>query len=460
MNGEMLKEATKAVTDTWRKQRKREDKGRPEVKLRRRRVMNCEYEYSTRVTIKEAAEECMEEAYMKVSSGGTLPAHARQIMYAARPDILAKAHDRHGEVYELKDVYFTQTLLPEYMDEHDCDWDVVFDARGHLAEPHTKRIIPLGTLDVRHYLRDITRGGNDDISYETVDDAFPTYGPPNRFGAVVFIEKEGFLPLFDAVELAERYDIAIMSTKGMSVTAARSLVENVCGDHGVPLFLLRDFDKAGFAIAASFQKDTRRFQFTKSFEIVDLGLRLTDVEAWGLGSEEVYYESDPRDNLEENGATPEEITFLCEGGGGKHFYGHRVELNAFTSADFIDWIETKLKECGVEKIVPNDDTLKDAYARAVKVAIVNSAIQDALGNAEEAAEKYPMPKSLRRKLKKALKEAPAKSWDRVLAEFAKSKSVDSGDYTALTTNSASNCKKRSTPKSNSASSKSTPEADE
>ncbi|MFZ1933089.1 MAG: hypothetical protein WBL72_13520 [Thermoguttaceae bacterium] len=429
MKGEMLKKAVEAVTDTWRKQRKREDKGRPEIKYRRRKVMNCEYEYSTRVTIKEAAEGCMEEAYMKVSAGGTLPAHARQIMYAARPAILAKAHDRHDEPYELKDVYFIQTLLPEYMDEHNHvgDWDVVFDARGHLTEPHTKRTIPLGTLDVRHYLRDITSGGDSDVSYEKVDDDYPTCGPANRFGAVLFIEKEGFLPLFDAVKLAKRYDIAIMSTKGMSVTAARTLVENVCGDYGVPLLLLRDLDKAGFAIAASFQKDTRRYQFAKSFEIVDLGLRLGDVESWGLVSEEVYYESDPRRNLEENGATPEEIAFLCEGGGGKHYYGRRVELNAFTSRDLIEWVEAKLHEYGVKKVLPDDDTLRNAYARAVKVAFVNSAIQDALGDAEDAAKKYSMPKSLRRKIAKALKETPATSWDEVLAAFAESDIVDNGD---------------------------------
>ena len=31
-------------------------------------------------------------------------------------------------------------------------WDVVFDARGHLVEPHTGRRVALGTLGVREYL--------------------------------------------------------------------------------------------------------------------------------------------------------------------------------------------------------------------------------------------------------------------------------------------------------------------
>ena len=65
MKGEMITKAVEAVSDSWRKQRKREERGRPEVKSRRRRVMYSEYEYSTRVTIKEAAYDCMEAAYMK-----------------------------------------------------------------------------------------------------------------------------------------------------------------------------------------------------------------------------------------------------------------------------------------------------------------------------------------------------------------------------------------------------------
>ena len=37
---------------------------------------------------------------------------------------------------------------------------------------------------------------------------------------MLYIEKEGFTPLFELVQLAERFDISIMSSKGMSVIAA------------------------------------------------------------------------------------------------------------------------------------------------------------------------------------------------------------------------------------------------
>jgi hypothetical protein len=39
------------------------------------------------------------------------------------------------------------------------------------------------------------------------------------------------------VQLAERYDIAIMSAKGMSITAAPQLVDSTCGSHQIPLAL-------------------------------------------------------------------------------------------------------------------------------------------------------------------------------------------------------------------------------
>jgi hypothetical protein len=107
------------------------------------------------MSIKEAAWAVMEQAYAQASDDGSLPANARQVMYAARPKILAlTGADKLG------DAYFTQTLLPDYIaknPEQCADWDVVFDARGHFVEPHTGRSIPSGTLAVRQYLGDRSR---------------------------------------------------------------------------------------------------------------------------------------------------------------------------------------------------------------------------------------------------------------------------------------------------------------
>src|SRR5262249_56665263 len=96
---------------------------RPGAAGRRERLFS-----SSRVSARSVAEEVMEEAYLKASANGTLPAHARQIMYAARGPI----QDETGET--LDDKYFTGKLLPSYILQHPnttAQWDVVFDAPGH-----------------------------------------------------------------------------------------------------------------------------------------------------------------------------------------------------------------------------------------------------------------------------------------------------------------------------------------
>src|SRR6516164_4879949 len=102
------------------------------------------------MTIKEAAYSVMEEAYLKASGNGALPANARQIMYAARGKILVLT----GKT-EFGDNYFTQTLLPDFQNDNPeltADWQVAYDARGHFIEPHTNYEIGLGTIEVQDYV--------------------------------------------------------------------------------------------------------------------------------------------------------------------------------------------------------------------------------------------------------------------------------------------------------------------
>ena len=116
-------------------------------------------------------------------------------------------------------------LLPDYIEENrGVDWDVVYDDRGHFREPHTDR--PSAARDAERAQTTSPPSRNHEPDASGFDlpraGAFSTRGPTHRFGAILFIEKEGFMPLFEAVQLAERFDLAIMSTKGVSVTAAGS----------------------------------------------------------------------------------------------------------------------------------------------------------------------------------------------------------------------------------------------
>jgi hypothetical protein len=84
-------------------------------------------------------------------------------------------------------------------------------ARGNLTEPHTQRRVPLGTIQVRTYLGDRPPlGPAVQINGETLLPDIRTGKPVSQHPVH---RKEGFDELFEAVQLAERYDLAIMSQK-------------------------------------------------------------------------------------------------------------------------------------------------------------------------------------------------------------------------------------------------------
>jgi hypothetical protein len=64
--------------------------------------------------------------------------------------------------------------------------------------------------------------GDSGLTTPDLPSRFPTYGPDGRYGAILYMEKEGFLPLLQKAGIAERYDLAIMSSKGMGTTAVRN----------------------------------------------------------------------------------------------------------------------------------------------------------------------------------------------------------------------------------------------
>jgi hypothetical protein len=389
MKANVIIEAVRSVTKVWAKQRKAEEREANRI-LRRSTVLTRS---SNRWTLKEAAESVMEAAYLQASSNGELPATARQIMYAARGPI----QERTGEM--LDDKYFTKTLLPTYLREHPettANWDVVFDARGHFHEPHSGAVIPLGTLAVRKYL---AQGGD----------------PWRRFGAILFIEKEGFLPLLERAQIAQKFDTALMSTKGMSVTAARRLVDRLCGEHGIPLLVLHDFDKAGFSILGGFTRSNDRYRFQHEIEIFDLGLRLADVEEYDLPAESFALArsgalSAFRNNLRSNGATEDEIAFLSR--------GRRVELNAMDAGQLIEWIERKLVAHGITKVVPQVDVLVESYRDALRSKYVEERLADLQAEAEAWAQHVDAPHSLDREVRAMLEEDAAQPWDWAVRQLA------------------------------------------
>jgi hypothetical protein len=371
---------------------------------------------ATKISIKEAAARVMREAYLHASDNGELPAMARQIMYAARPKILELTGRE-----KFDDRYFTQTLLPDYLTEHPeetADWRIAYDARGHLNEPHTNRRIPLGTLEVENYLNQRpSRRSRPRLADSTM---FETIGPQHRFKNVLFIEKEGFEELFEEVGLAERFDLAIMSTKGMSVVAARHVIDEWAKflDH---VFVLHDFDISGFSIVGTLGSNSRRYTFGADVGelIVDIGLRLDDVEE--LQSEPVKIDDDDderearRETLKRHGATDEEIEFLCPLEGDCR----RVELNAMTSRQLVDFVEFALEEHGVEKLLPDEEIIKQQARRVLEAEYIETLIERHRDEIAERVASAKLPPGLFQQVSDLLDDEPELSWDQALARIMK-----------------------------------------
>jgi hypothetical protein len=182
------------------------------------------------------------------------------------------------------------------------------------------------------------------------------------------------MPLFKRLKLAKRFDIGIMSSKGMSVTAARQLAEGICSAHGIPLLVLHDFDRPGIIIRDTLENDTNRFSYGKAPRVIDLGLSLEDIDDL---TPEDFNSNVSDERLEQAGVDQDTIDFLD---------GQRVELNAMTSRQLVDFVERKLKQHGIGKVNPDDDTLAEAYEMFVKsdrLAKAFKEMQDGLEDDDE-----------------------------------------------------------------------------
>jgi hypothetical protein len=414
---DIIRLATK-VAKKWTKQHKAEERGH-------RSRSDRAYVYSDRVYFTDVMDQILPAAYDHASGNGRYSVAKRQLYYACRENF------RQETGRQMTYHYFSQTLLVQYVNRHPEaeEWKLTADPRGTLIIPNAghKVEIPVGTIQIDQHLREAgrPRGPFDDLEDCGIDIEWPSLAAGQRYRAVVYIEKEGFGPLLKEARIAKRFDVAILSCKGQSVVAARRYVDEVCAaGGGVPLGVIHDLDKHGFEISERLttvsdwaeEKDRVKYHFENEIDVTDLGLRLADAHKYGLMDRAErcrfrgYFRADSI-------ATKEEQAFLRS--------GKRIELNAFTSPEFIRWIEEVLtKWLGKERFIPDDDILTDAYQRARAVARINKAIEEVRDEAVEEARGASLPATLRKKVKRQMKQTPADAWDKALYEIARKELED------------------------------------
>lgn len=391
-----------SVSKKWKEAKRQADR---QDRLSKRQIDRMSYS-QPRTTIKDVVYDVLPEAYKLVSDNGKYYANARQLFYKVRPKVIEETEEPWNN-----SSYFTQQLLKDYLEDFSPNWKVVWDARGHIREPHTNETIGLGGVEVGDYIR----GWHNDVDKypDLLNSLLDTKGPEVRYGSVLFIEKEGFNEIIEESEISEKFDIGIMSTKGVPVGASCKLA-NALSKKGVKVYVLHDFDFAGFKIINTLRTGTRLSPGTP--DVIDIGFRLDDAQDFEYEDFEYKQSKNPVDVLKSYGATDEECNFLVQRQpNGYRYFGKRVELNVMTSSQFIEHIIKKLNQLGAKKFIPDDEAINDAYTRAVYSQRINEKIEEIIEEMEE--EKLNIPKGLREQLEEKIK-GSRQAWDEIIWDIA------------------------------------------
>ncbi len=241
-------------------------------------------------------------------------------------------------------------IITDYEAEHGEIRGMYREPRGSIYHPHRGETITLGDLMVEKYER-----------------------PVWLYNKTVYIEKEGFSEALKAVQWPERHDCMLMSSKGFTTRAARDLVDKLAAhDEPVTIFCVHDADAPGTMIYQTFQEETKA-RGARKIKIVNLGLEPWEAVAMGLEVETIPAEERRRAVAE----------YACNHPGNfgdeqipvanwtsdweKWLQTNRVELNAMTTPQFIEWLDGKMAE--YDKLVPPEDVIETELSKSVEAKV-------------------------------------------------------------------------------------------
>ena len=292
---------------------------------------------------KEIVLENLDDAIETVSGNHRYRYAQRQLYYHLRPIVKEKGAG------ELQYPNF-EGIITDYQKEvlgHDIP-GMYKDPRGSIYHPHIQERIPLGGLMVE------------------------CYKPPNwTFNKILFIEKEGFFQNLIDEHWPEKYDCALISSKGQGTDAAKDLLDSLEGvKEDVTVYAIHDADAAGTMIYQSMQDETKS-RGARKVNIINLGLEPWEALEMELEPENVTYKKKQpvaRYVFEEESEPPEGEDGETYNDWSEWLQKHRVELNAMTVPEFLDWISSKFED--MNKLVPPSAVMAETLRESIRVNIV------------------------------------------------------------------------------------------
>lgn len=404
LSGEVADKITSAirsVTRDWKKLRDAEDRQARQTDRRVEKLLNKSRPKGT--SLKDAIFIELPKALDQVSEGGEYPFQDRDFYYATRP--LVQKHT-------------TAKLTQKYFDKIVGEWERMHGVielkhrypRGYFIEPHTGNTIPLGTAEVKAY-------------------ALPEW----QLHTILVVEKKGYGPLFQKVQLAERYDMGIVLSEGYAVDACKMLLADAQQGQEITILCLHDADPYGKNIARSLRKATLR---SKAIKVVDIGMSLDDAIDMGLSLEYFERKKALPKGLELTETEMEHFTgqIVRYTENNRPVYGcQRVELNALSAEPmrFVAYVEQQLEKHGCKnKLVPPDGVVNGFAEEELDEQIRNAVTHELKRKLEIGPMTGRLAKEMlghtdaigmARKLARWKKKLSAESWKRAIKKEIESR---------------------------------------
>ena len=342
-------------------------------------------------TQKDVVFDHLDEVIAEVSGPERYRFNDRQLFYRLRPIVLAEA----GKELKLSN---WKSILDAYEGENGEIELMYREPRGSLTHPHRNETFALRTIMVEQYVR-----------------------PAWTFNKLLYIEKEGAQEALKQNRWLERHDCAVMSSKGFSTRAARDLIDKLVEhDEPIEVFCAHDADASGTMIYQTLQEATRA-RGARKIEIVNIGLEAWEAVAMRLEVETV-----------EGGERRKPVADyvgLYEGDDNdwdEWLQTHRVELNAMTTPELIEWLDDKMDVYGLGKLIPPTKVLEDTFMTLAEEKLRAQITERILREADldrqvaeaVAALDPPDGEALRRDIENSFADAPEAEWRDIIEAAA------------------------------------------
>jgi hypothetical protein len=357
-------------------------------------------------TFKAAVKMVLDDAIAYVSDNGQIRYGQRHLFYRVREQVQGIA----PQLGELGWGRFCRIVAEvENVRKHDLP-GMYRDYRGVLYHPHLHEDIPLGTLAVEEYER-----------------------PGWTFNKILYIEKDSFFQTLKEAGFPERYDCALITSKGQATRAVKDVLD-LLSESGEPIKvgLAHDADGYGTVIYDKTQHATIARPGRK-VAIVNFGLEAEEALAMGLKPEAIQRKN--------NKKVP--VADYVSDRWRQWYQKHRIELDSMPPRQFLTWVEGKMRQHGfTDKVIPPEDMQKKELADKLREKIKDDLTEEVLeeadidGKVEEALADLDkdIAKTTRKldgTIRKALKANPTESWrepvGRVVDELAALRPAGEGE---------------------------------